>query len=368
MDTASRTLPKIREHPWDWGTKNEYEEVTLREQPYLHGHYRNKYYKTEYDIYDPRYTAVRSSEWDAFRDPKKFWYTPYVYNRKKLSDQVEGIFNRGISLEVYSRTAPEWVGLSAALYIPMRHYEYAGALQLQHVVRYAMGCPIEQAATFTAFDKQGRAQWISLWGIEFPGTKTDTALEAGKRLWMDDESYRLIREYMEQLLITDDWAEVLFALHMAIEPLVSTLLYRDLNQLALSHGDIVLPELNLVSEEQVAWQDQWIQKFFEFIVLDPCMNRWDYLKVLGYENWPGDYRWGHTLTDPRETPEDPRTNAAIVQEWADHWLPKAMAAVLPLQNLFDRANVDFSVSDSVIRTWEQTIKPTMAKLGLTAQR
>ena len=33
----------LRDQPWDFKTKNEYEEVTLRQQPYVHMHYRNKF-------------------------------------------------------------------------------------------------------------------------------------------------------------------------------------------------------------------------------------------------------------------------------------------------------------------------------------
>ncbi|WP_027417162.1 hypothetical protein [Aneurinibacillus terranovensis] len=39
---------KLREQPCDWQTKNEYEEVTLRQQPYLHGQYRNIHDERDY--------------------------------------------------------------------------------------------------------------------------------------------------------------------------------------------------------------------------------------------------------------------------------------------------------------------------------
>ena len=74
-------------------TKNEYEEVTVRQQPYVHMHYRNIFDERDYDIYDPRYTRLKSSDWEAFRDPKKYWYTPYVNNRKKLAEEVENGFS-----------------------------------------------------------------------------------------------------------------------------------------------------------------------------------------------------------------------------------------------------------------------------------
>ena len=31
----------IRDQAWDYKTKNEYEDVTVRQQPYVHTHYRH---------------------------------------------------------------------------------------------------------------------------------------------------------------------------------------------------------------------------------------------------------------------------------------------------------------------------------------
>ena len=36
---------------------------------------------------------------------------------------------------------------------------------MQHVIRYALGSAIEQCATYQAYDKTGRAQWISQWAM-----------------------------------------------------------------------------------------------------------------------------------------------------------------------------------------------------------
>ena len=36
---------------------------------------------------------------------------------------------------------------------------------MQHVIRYALGSAIEQCATYQAYDKTGRAQWITQWAI-----------------------------------------------------------------------------------------------------------------------------------------------------------------------------------------------------------
>ena len=45
--------------------------------------------KSDFDIYDPRYTRVKSSDWEAFRDPKKFWYTPMLIIEGKWQKKLK---------------------------------------------------------------------------------------------------------------------------------------------------------------------------------------------------------------------------------------------------------------------------------------
>ena len=87
------TKKTLRDQPWDYKKKNEYEEVSLRQQVYVHMHYRNVFEERDYELFDPRYTKLKSSDWEAYRDPKKYWYTPYVANRKKLAEEVENNFS-----------------------------------------------------------------------------------------------------------------------------------------------------------------------------------------------------------------------------------------------------------------------------------
>ena len=40
MSTEPAFKKTLRDQPWDYKTKNEYEDVTVRQQPYVHMHYR----------------------------------------------------------------------------------------------------------------------------------------------------------------------------------------------------------------------------------------------------------------------------------------------------------------------------------------
>ena len=41
MSTKPEFKKTLRDKPWDYKTKNEYEDVTVRQQQYVHTHYRH---------------------------------------------------------------------------------------------------------------------------------------------------------------------------------------------------------------------------------------------------------------------------------------------------------------------------------------
>ncbi|WP_047151914.1 toluene hydroxylase [Aneurinibacillus tyrosinisolvens] len=363
MTTELSFQKKLREQPWDWKTKNEYEEVTLRQQPYIHGHYRNIYDERDYDIFDPRYTRLKSSNWEGFRDPKKYWYTTYVSNRKKLAEEVENGFEYAKHLEIIQTLSPQWVNALRDLYTPLRHLEYGENVQMQHVIRYALGSTIEQCATFQAYDKTGRAQWISLWAMNMEEHHGDF-LNHGKEMLEQDPAYQPLRRYVEEILITEDWAEVLVAENLTLDLLLGNLMYQEFNKEAVKQGDIHLSILNLVINKQLDWHRDWAFSLFQYLTQDTAESRWDYLKSLGYENWPGDYRWGSILSDPRETPEEKMTNTEIIQEWVNKWYPKAYHAISSLSLLFKKHGIPIDVQASLKKIEEETVIPTFKKYNL----
>ncbi|MBB6444942.1 toluene hydroxylase [Bacillus benzoevorans] len=360
MTTEPTFKKTIRDQAWDYKTKNEYEDVTVRQQPYVHMHYRHIFDERDYDIYDPRYTRLKSSDWEAFRDPKKYWYTPYVNNRKKLAEEVENGFSYANELQVIENLSPEWVNALREIYTPLRHLEYGESVQMQYVIRYALGTAIEQCATYQAFDKIGRAQWISQWAMNMQ-EHHDEFLNAGKEVLLNEPAFQPLRHYVEEVLLTDDWAEVLIATNLTLDLLLGNLMYREFNKEAIKQGDTHLSILNLVIGKQLDWSRDWTASLFGMLAKDTAESRWDYLKSMGYEDWEGDYRWGRVLSDPRETPEETLSNIEIIQEWVEKWYPKAFEAVLALKPLFEKHGMEIDLEASLKKVEEEHIVPVYKK-------
>ncbi|WP_071394110.1 ferritin family protein [Bacillus tuaregi] len=353
----------IRDTAWDYKTKNEYEDVTVKQQPYVHMHYRHIFDERDYDIYDPRYTRLKSSDWEAFRDPKKFWYTTYVNNRKKLAEEIENAFNQTNELGIVENLSAEWVDAVRDIYTPLRHLEYGENVQMQHVIRYALGSAIEQCATYQAYDKTGRAQWISQWAMNMQEHHGDF-LAHGKEVLLNDPAYQPLRRYVEEILVTDDWAEVLVAENLTLDLLLGNLMYREFSKEAMKHGDTHLAVMNLVIGKQLDWHRDWAFSLFKLLAQDTAESRWDYLKALGYEDWGGDYRWGKVLSDPRETPEETLSNVEIIQEWVEKWYPKAFEAVLALAPLFEKYGIEINLPEALKKIEEENIIPIYKKYKL----
>lgn len=363
MSTEPAFQKKVREQPWDWKTRNEYEEVTLRQQPYLHFHFRNKYDERDYELFDPRYTRLKCADWEGFRDPKKFWYTTYVNNRRKMSEEVENGSAYAMELGVVENLSSSWVNALRDLYTPLRHLEYGENVQMQHVVRYALGTPVEQCAAFQAYDKTGRAQWITQWAMNMEEYHGEF-LSHGKQVLLNDPAYQPLRRYVEEIWVTEDWAEVIAATNLTLDLLLGNLMYRELSKEAMKQGDTHLSILNLVISKQMDWHQDWAFAFFQYMSKDTAQSRWDYLKSLGYENWPGDYRWGLSLSDPRETPEEAASNGDIISEWVSKWYPKAVQAVLALAPLFEKHGMSTNLQQTLCEIEESVIIPAYRKYEL----
>ena len=117
----------------------------------------------------------------------------------------------------------------------------------------------------------------------------------GKRVLLNEPAYQPLRKYVEDVLVTDDWAEVIVATNLTLDLLLGNLMYRELNKEAVKQGDTHLSILNLVIGKQLDWNRDWAAALLGLLAKDEAESRWDYLKALGYEEWEGDYRWGRTL-------------------------------------------------------------------------
>jgi Methane/Phenol/Toluene Hydroxylase. len=87
---------------------------------------------------------------------------------------------------------------------------------------------------FSALDRIGNAQQLSLIGLAMAGGAAETLSEA-KKNWMYARPLQGLRRLLEELLVEDDWAAALIGLDLADEQLYPVL-FEHLDDRALTRG------------------------------------------------------------------------------------------------------------------------------------
>jgi propane monooxygenase small subunit len=123
--------------------------------------------------------------------------------------------------------------------------------------------------------------------------------------WNSDPAWQGVREVAEQLTAIDDWCEAIFAANVVFEPLVGELFRSHLVQHAApGNGDFVTPTVVGAGEYDYAQRDlRYTIPMFEL------------------------------LTNDREFADH---NKALLDQWLQVWVPRAISAARTLQPLWSQ--------------------------------
>src|SRR5205807_9328111 len=96
-----------------------------------------------------------------------------------------------------------------------------------------------------AAHKQRSAQAIVLYAMDLePHLGCELPIEDARTAFLHDAPWQPTRRYLERLAATADWAEVIIAANLCFEPVVGTLIRRELGtRAATAAGDTLTPVL-----------------------------------------------------------------------------------------------------------------------------
>jgi propane monooxygenase small subunit len=115
-----------------------------------------------------------------------------------------------------------------------------------------------------------------------------------------------VRENVEQLTATKDWAEAFFATALVFEPLVGELFRSHfVMQVAAPQGDYVTPAVMGTGEADTAREQRGARHLFRLLLADP---------QYGGEN------------------------RALLQQWLDKWVPRSVTAARQLQPVWSQVS------------------------------
>lgn len=297
-----------------------YEDVTCDTQPSVHRHLTRGWpvsFEDGRGTWSEDSTALRSTDWFAFRDPAGLWERPFYQNGARAEAQIDGAVAGAVRDGLFKDFDPQWVEfLRANLQVPA-FAEHGLWLATASAGRDCLSDSITHAVVFEAAYKQRMAQSIVLYAMDVEPHFGDFPTSAAKERWMTHDAWQPTREYVEKLHSINDWGEVIFATNVCFEPIVGTMIRRELGiRAATVNGDTVTPVIARAGQIEWGWTADWTATFMDLVLTD--------------ETHGG-------------------ANRDVVAGWLETWMPMAVAAAEALTGLLEELPVSFPAEDARAR-------------------
>ncbi|HEX3688758.1 MAG TPA: MmoB/DmpM family protein [Solirubrobacteraceae bacterium] len=299
-----------------------YEDVTIDTQPSIHRHLARGWPLSFADgrgTWNDASTALRSTDWFAFRDPGQQWERTFYQAGAAVEQQLESALASAAEQGLIADFAPDWVTfLRTSLQIPA-FVEHGLWFALATAARDCLSDSVATCVCLQAAHKQRSAQAIVLYAMDLePHLGCELPIAAARDRFLRDPAWQPARRYLERLAATPDWGEVIVAANLCFEPVVGTLIRRELGtRAAAASGDTVTPVLARVATQEWEWARAWTVALVRFLVSDEAHG-----------------------TD----------NRAVIDGWLDDWMGPARAAAAAVSDAAGQ------VSDYARRTVEQALR------------
>jgi ferredoxin-NADP reductase len=300
-----------------------YEDVTIDTQPSVRRHLTRGWpvsFEDGRGTWDERSTALRSGDWFDFRDPGEQWERPYYQRGTAVEHQIEGAMRSAREEGLLADFHPDWIRfLRRFLQIPA-YVEHGLWFALATAGRDCLSDSVATCVCLQAAMKQRSAQAIVLYAMDLEEHHGLFPIEAARDAFLGDAPWQATRRFLERLASTPDWGEVIVAANLCFEPVVATLLRRELGtRAAAANGDTVTPVLARVETQEWEWARGWTIELMRFLLDDP---------------------------------EHGASNRELISGWVRDWLPEALEAALALAPLAEQVPVGIDEDRAVERVRE----------------
>jgi propane monooxygenase small subunit len=275
--------------------------------------------------YPKEWTALKSSNWHEFRDPNEEWEQTIYRNGANSVRQVSQNLANAKAEHSFKSWNRAWIKAVERHIGAWAHAENGIGLHVYtRAQRDAPTNMINNALAVAAAHKIRFAQDLILYNLDISEELEGFDGKAHQAAWQDDPVWQGVRENVERLTGTRDWAEAFFATAIVFEPLVGELFRSNfVMQCAALQGDFVTPALMGVGEADAHREERGARQLFEMLLNDP---------EYGGEN------------------------RAQLQDWLAVWAPHSIKAARQLQPVWSQ------VSEKVV-TFEDSLDRAKARFG-----
>jgi len=294
-----------------------YEDVTIDTQPSVHRHVDREWpvhFEDGRGLWWDYSTALRSADWYDFRDPGQMWERPYYQGGTANERLIEGVVRTARRERMFDDLTPEWVEFLRKNMQPPAFVEHGIWLALASAARDTLSDTVTHCVALEAAMKQRQAQAYLLYGMDLEGHFGEFSVEASRQSFLRDDHWQPARRYVERLRATPDWGERLIATNLCFEPVVGTLIRRELLMRSPRfNGDTVTPAVSHVAQLEWEWVRDWTVELVEFVTEDA---------------------------------EHGASNRETIAGWVADWSPLAEEAAMELRVVFDQLPAGISFDDA----------------------
>ena len=296
-----------------------YLEATMDLQPVENYHYRPTW-APAYDIFDANRTRIKMKDWYALKDPRQYYYGTWTLARGRMQETAEDDFELVEDMGLAAAYPAAGRDQALKVFLPLRHVAYGANVNSAYISSYGYGIAISQAACYASMDQLGVAQYVSRLGIVFDEIDT---LNASKEVWLKAPEWQELRRYIEDLMVAEDWFEVMVAQDFVEHGLLYPLIYERYNEkLNAAHG----PVFSMLTRFQREWHAENV-KWIDAVL--------------------------------KATAADNADNKAQLGEWIRHWRERAVKALTPIAQLAFGDQAEAMLEEVV-----QTLNARAAKAGI----
>jgi ferredoxin-NADP reductase/ferredoxin len=300
-----------------------YEDVTVDTQPSIHRHLARGWPLSFADgrgTWNDASTALRATDWYAFRDPGQQWERPFYQAGAAVERQLESALASAAEQGLIDDFAPGWVTfLRTSLQIPA-FVEHGLWFALATAARDCLSDSVATCVCLQAAHKQRSAQAIVLYAMDLePHLGCELPIAHARETFLHDAAWQPTRRYLERLAATPDWGEVIVAANLCFEPVVGTLIRRELGtRAAAASGDTVTPVLARVATQEWEWARAWTVALVRFLLADQTHGAHNRAVIDG---WLADW-----MAQAHEAAEAVSDAEGQVSEYARRTVEEALSA------------------------------------------
>jgi propane monooxygenase small subunit len=312
-EAGAREFPSWQSRTYSYYTPRKrratvYEDVTVDVQPDPARHLTQGWIYGFADGsggYPHEWTSLKSSDWHAFLDPNEEWEQTIYRNNANAVRQVQQTIANAKAANAFASWSRGWTTVVERHVSAWAHAEHGLGLHVYTATqRDAPTNMINNALSVGAVHKLRFAQDLILYNLDVG--EEIAGFDGGAHIgaWQDDPVWQGVRENVERLTATRDWAEAFFATALVFEPLVGELFRSHfVMQVAAPQGDFVTPALMGTGEADAVREQRGARHLFGLLADDP---------------------------------EHGEANRALMQQWLEAWAPLSVLAARQLQPVWSQ--------------------------------